>query len=83
MDIIYNDAVWSEEKIVGNGGASGILYVPKKYAGYRAKIIIPINGGEDIITKTIGSGSCCGYLYIHKKHIGKSVRIVILREETD
>ncbi len=86
MDYNHDNALWSEEKEVGNGGGSGIIYVPKKYAGYRAKVIIPIAGGEDVITKTIGHGSCSGYLYVHKKHFGKKVKIIILpksQEETD
>lgn len=85
MDNNNNDAMWSEEKTVGNGGASGILYVPKKFSGYIAKIIIPNNGSEDVITKKIGRGSCCGYLYVHKKHLRKKVTILILpkAKETD
>jgi len=82
MDNNNYDAEWSGEKVVGNGGSSGILYVPKKYAGYDAKLIIPNNGGEDVITKTIGGGQCSGYLYVHKKHSGKRVKIVILSRKT-
>lgn len=82
MDDNNYDAEWSDEKVVGNGGSSGILYVPKKYAGYDAKVIIPSNGGEDVITKTIGGGLFCGYLYVHKKHFGKTVKIVILPRKT-
>ncbi|MDP3352350.1 MAG: DUF2080 family transposase-associated protein [Flavobacteriaceae bacterium] len=73
---------WADEKVVGNGGSSGILYVPKKYAGYDAKLIIPNNGSEDVITKTIGEGLYSGYLYVHKKHLGKTVKIMILPRKT-
>lgn len=82
MDTNHNQE-WSEEKVVGNGGGSGIIYVPLKYAGYDAKITIPNSGGDDVITKTIGGGLYCGYLYVHKKHLGKTVKIVILPREAD
>lgn len=82
MDDNNYDAEWSEEKAVGNGGSSGILYVPKRFAGYDAKLIIPNNGSKDVITKTIGKGTCSGYLYVHKKHSGKRVKIVILPRKT-
>lgn len=80
MDADFGE--WTDEKVVGNGGGSGILYVPKKYAGYDAKLIIPNNGGEDVITKTIGEGLYSGYLYVHKKHLGKTVKIVVLHRKT-
>lgn len=82
MNDNFHGAEWSDEKVVGNGGGSGILYVPKRYAGYDAKVIIPNNGSEDVITKTIGGGLFCGYLYVHKKHFGKTVKIVVLPRKT-
>ena len=76
------DTEWEDEKVVGKYGSSGNIYVPKPYAGYYAKIMIPDgNGGEDIITKTVGRGKFCGVLYVHKRNIGKKVKVVIPKQE--
>lgn len=81
MDINLK-SIWADDKVVGNGGHSGVIYVPKTYTEYYAKIIVPDgNGGEDIITKTIGRGRFCGVIYIHRKNIGKEVKVVIPKQK--
>lgn len=66
------------EKLVGNGGSSGIIYVPRKYIGESVKVIILAGPGElpEIVEKTVGRGVYCGVIYVHKKHLGKIAKIV-------
>ena len=69
------------EKQVGNGGSSGIIYVPREYVGEEVKVIISAGEGElpEIVEKVVGKGVMCGVIYIHKKNLGKMVKIVFLK----
>lgn len=66
---------------VGNGGSSGIIYVPKEHTGENVKVIIPTGKGElpEIVDKTVGKGAICGVIYVHKKHLGKTAKIMFLK----
>ncbi|MDD3813235.1 MAG: hypothetical protein PHZ02_01205 [Desulfocapsaceae bacterium] len=63
---------------VGNGGSSGIIYVPIKYAGENVKVVIPTGKGKlpEIIEKRVGKGVFSGYIYVHKRHLGKMAKII-------
>lgn len=71
------------EAPVGNGGSSGIIYVPIEHAGERVKVIIPAGNGElpEIVDKKIGRGKICGVIYVHKKHLGKQAKIVFIKTD--
>jgi hypothetical protein len=69
----------SIEKIVGNGGSSGIIYLPIKYTGFDVKIIIPNADGnvDEILSKKVGKHKICGVIYVNKKHFGRTVKIIL------
>ena len=69
------------EKQVGNGGSSGIIYVPREYIGTEVKVILSAGDGElpEIVEKVVGKGVMCGVIYVHKKNLGKTAKIVFLK----